>query len=109
MMDDRRPMRSASHPHSHDPSTVPLMPNNGSSATGTCPCGFVAALRPYSLAMPGATNESAAGFMTSITIATEMTSSIVTCCQRSGVSSSAVTRIRAAFSRIWRALAGTSP
>ena len=85
------------------------MPASGSRATGMLPCGLVAALSPYSFVIPGATNDSAAGFITSMMIATEMTRSSATCCGRIGASSSARTRIPAAACRICPDPLGSRP
>ena len=70
-----RPMRSPSQPHRNEPSTVPVMPESGRYATGTSPAGLSGERSPYSCAMPGTTNASVVGFMTSIVTAIAITTS----------------------------------
>src|SRR5215831_21211303 len=62
----RRPIRSPNQPQRNEPSTVPVMPNSASQAAGTLPPGLSGDFRPYSSVMPGMTNASAVGFMTSM-------------------------------------------
>ena len=64
-MDPRRPRRSASMPQRSEPIVVPISAMSGSMALSFT-------LMPYSLRMPGNTNPSVAGFMTSTTRATPM-------------------------------------
>ena len=109
-IDARRPIRSPSHPHVNEPTTMPTSATSGKIATGTSPSGYSSDFRPYSSAMPGTTNASVVGFITSIVTAAAITRSSRTCASRSGASSSVWTRRLAAASARRRAeRAGTSP
>ena len=85
-------MWSPSQPHRNEPSTVPVRPNSGSSATGQSPPGFSADFSPYSLPIPGATNDSEIGFIASIVTAVVITTTRPMCARRNGASCAARTR-----------------
>ena len=93
-IDARRPIRSPSQPQSSEPSTIPVSAHRGSQATGTSPSGLSGDRSPYSRVMPGITNPSVVGFITSIVTAAAMTRSNMTWVRRIGASSSARTRTR---------------
>ena len=71
---------------------MPTSAHRGNKATGTLPCGFRGDFRPYSCAMPGTTNASVVGFMTSMVTATAMTARSARWARWIGVSSNAATR-----------------
>jgi hypothetical protein len=58
---------------------VPEIATNGSSETGSPPCGEAGDFSPYSLVMPGATNDKVIGFMMSMVSAIARTTSMATC------------------------------
>ena len=91
-------MRSPSHPHMNDPSTVPVIPESAISAAGNVPPGFSGDFNPYSAVIPGMTNASAVGFMMSMVTAMAMTTSRPMWVRVMGASSSALTRMPEAAS-----------
>jgi len=109
MIDARRPMRSPIHPQRNEPSTVPVIPESGSSAAGIVPALLSGDLSPYSMVMPGSTKESVAGFITSIVTASAITSMSARCALLTGTSSSARTRTCMSLVRVGEWSRGTRP
>src|SRR6185437_2261890 len=90
-MEDFLPILSPSHPQIKEPITVPVMPHNGSKATGILALGNNGDLKTYSLATPGTTNDKIVGFITSRVMATAITNKSPICVRLIGASSSALT------------------
>ncbi len=77
---ERRPKRSATRPHTTEPTVVPVSANSASTLAPELSM-------PYSARMPGITKPSVAGFMTSIASVTTSTVTSVQCARLSGTPS----------------------
>ncbi len=81
-IETRRPYMSANQPHRNEPTVVPIKATKGNRAA-------VDQVMPYSAAIPGRTNPSVAGFITSITSPSVSTRRTPACQRLSGVESGA--------------------